>query len=356
MKRRRFISAAESERNVQDFFDSQDNQPFLRNNFIDDEDDPTDKPIDEEQDDVAEDADVSEEVDVNAPDDDAGTSVKAPCLNKFRFKDLDAMLDQEKYDALPPQPTEMYWFEDSTRKFVMNFSTTKKKTVWRKSVRNVLKKRSGSTPAARNAKDPLAAWNLFLSPEILDKVVEHTNNNIFQFCQWFASVLSPDNDNASQYAWYKETDFKELHAFLGLMYFRAVLKLNLFSRQMIWYHESSHDLSAATMSQKQFTFLCRMISLDDNMTRMNRWKHDKYAAFREFFKAVNQNNGKMRNPSYHLAIDKTLHPFRGRIRMKQYNPSKPAKYGLLYRSLCDAVVPYTYITLPYAGKPDDINN
>ena len=99
-----------------------------------------------------------------------------------------------------------------------------------------------------------------------------------------------------------------------------------------------------------------MISFDDNTTRTNQWKQGKYAAFRKFFEAVNQNNGKMRNPSYNLAIDKTLFPFRGRIGMKQYNPSKPAKYGLLYRSLCDAVVPYTYITLPYAGKPDDINN
>ena len=159
MKRQRFISAAESERNVQDFLDSLDNQPFHGNNFIDDEDDPTD----------------------------AGTSVEAPRLNKFRFKDLDAVLDQENYDALPPQPAEMYRFEDSTRKFVMNFNTTEKETVGRKNVRNVLKKRHG----ARNAKDPLAAWNLFLSPEILDKVVEHTNNNIFQFRQRFASVLSP---------------------------------------------------------------------------------------------------------------------------------------------------------------------
>ena len=40
--------------------------------------------------------------------------------------------------------------------------------------------------------------------------------------------------------------------------------------------------------------------------------------------------------------------------MKQYNPSKPEKYGLLYRSLCDAKVPYTYSTLPYAGKPEVI--
>ena len=266
MKRRWFISAAELERNVQDFLDSLDNQPFLGNSFIDYEDDPIDKPIDEEQDDVAEDADASEEVDVNNPDNDVGTSVRAPRLNKFRFKDLDAVLDQENYDALPPQPAEMYQFEDSTRKFVMNFSTTENETVGRKSVRNVLKKRPGPIPAARNAKDPLAAWNLFLSPEILDKVVENTNNNIFQFRQWFASVLSPDNENASKYTWYKETDLKELHAFLGLMYFRAILKLKLFSRQTIWYHKSSHDLFTATMSEKRFTFLCRMILVDNNTT------------------------------------------------------------------------------------------
>ena len=151
MKWRRFISAAESERNVQDFLDSLDNQPFLGNNFIDVEDDPTDEPINEEHDDVAEDTDASEEVDVNTPDDGAGTSVEVPCLNKFRIKDLDAVLGQENYDTLPPKPAEMYRFEDSTRKFLVNFSTTKKETVGRKSVRSVLKKRPGPIPAATNA-------------------------------------------------------------------------------------------------------------------------------------------------------------------------------------------------------------
>ena len=45
------------------------------------------------------------------------------------------------------------------------------------------------------------------------------------------------------------------------------------------------------------------------------------------------------------------HRHRGSIDIKHYNPSKPAKYGLLYSSLYDAVVPYTYYTLSYAGKP-----
>ena len=62
----------------------------------------------------------------------------------------------------------------------------------------------------------------------------------------------------------------------------------------------------------------------------------------------------MRRPSAYLAVDETLYPYRGRIGFKQYNPSKPAKYGLLYHSLCDASVPYTYFTLPYAGKPEEM--
>ena len=44
-----------------------------------------------------------------------------------------------------------------------------------------------------------------------------------------------------------------------------------------------------------------------------------------------------------------------RIGFKQYNPSKPAKYGLLYCSLCDSSICYTYFTLPYTGKPKDIS-
>ena len=37
--------------------------------------------------------------------------------------------------------------------------------------------------------------------------------------------------------------------------------------------------------------------------------------------------------------------------MKQYNPDKPAKYGILFKSLNCARYPYTYQTIVYAGKP-----
>ena len=39
------------------------------------------------------------------------------------------------------------------------------------------------------------------------------------------------------------------------------------------------------------------------------------------------------------------------IQISRYNP----KYGLLYRSLCDASVLHTYNSLLYAGKPEDLS-
>ena len=53
-----------------------------------------------------------------------------------------------------------------------------------------------------------------------------------------------------------------------------------------------------------------------------------------------------------MRLMKQCNPAMAALVLKQYNANKPAKYGLLYRSLCDANIPYTYFSLPYAGKPE----
>ena len=73
---------------------------------------------------------------------------------------------------------------------------------------------------------------------------------------------------------------------------------------------------------------------------------------RSLFESLNKNISKFRYPSNYLAVDENLYPCCGSIGFKQYNPSKPGKYGLLYSSLCDSAVAYTYFPLPYAGKPE----
>ena len=41
------------------------------------------------------------------------------------------------------------------------------------------------------------------------------------------------------------------------------------------------------------------------------------------------------------------------VNFKQYNPNKPAKYGMLFKSLNSARYPYTYESHVYCGKPED---
>lgn len=98
--------------------------------------------------------------------------------------------------------------------------------------------------------------------------------------------------------------------------------------------------------------LCLFVTFDDKPTGADRWKGDKFACTRELFEAMNIRNAKMRYPSAFLVIDETMHPYCGCIDFKQYKPNKPSKYGLLYKSLCDATIPYTYFSLPHTGKPE----
>ena len=55
----------------------------------------------------------------------------------------------------------------------------------------------------------------------------------------------------------------------------------------------------------------------------------------------------------YLSLDETLYPMRTQISFKQFNPSKPAKYGLLFKSVNAARYPYTFISSPYSGKPTE---
>ena len=56
-------------------------------------------------------------------------------------------------------------------------------------------------------------------------------------------------------------------------------------------------------------------------------------------------------PGDYLSLDEILYPMRTQISFEQYNPNKPAKYGLLLKAINAARYPYTFIAAPYSGKP-----
>ena len=215
---------------------------------------------------------------------------------------------------------------------------------------NILKHKPGPRGTTKQVQTPLESFNLFFTVEMLRKVVTYTNNSTEPAMERFSGLLR-ESDECPHF-W--KVDKIDISSFIGLLYLREAFRLHLRETLEIWNHESSHGIFSATMSYNPYQFIRKFITFDDKSTHNDRWRMDKFACLQELFKLMNERNVKCRFPSPLLAFDETLYlyPYRGTIGFKQYNPKKPAKYGLLYRSLCDSSVSYTYYTLPYARKPE----
>ena len=66
---------------------------------------------------------------------------------------------------------------------------------------------------------------LFISDEILEQFIAHHREVI---------------ENSEKHSFYKSVDLTDIKAFLGLLYLRARLKLNLFDRETIWHHKTAN--------------------------------------------------------------------------------------------------------------------
>src|SRR5687768_7856401 len=56
------------------------------------------------------------------------------------------------------------------------------------------------------------------------------------------------------------------------------------------------------------------------------------------------------NPHQNLCVDKSLLLFKGRLKFKQYVPSKRSRFGIKTFVLCDCSTGYILNVLPYARK------
>ena len=92
------------------------------------------------------------------------------------------------------------------------------------------------------------------------------------------------------------------------------------------------------------------ITFDDFETRIERWKKDRFAVIRNIFEKFSNNCGKSIILDNLLSTDKMLYPMRNKVVFKQFNPNKPAKYGLLFKSINASRYPYSFVSVLYCRK------
>ena len=142
----------------------------------------------------------------------------------------------------------------------------------------------------------------------------------------------------------------ELLELIGMIYMRGLLEQAYQSTNAIFHEIFGNPVFSANMSRNRFKFLIAHISLDDHITRPTPRQHNRFAAFREIFEELNKNCGKFLVPNDYLSLDDTLYPTRTQISFKQFNPSKPSKYGMLYKSINACSYPFQPLCILLSQK------
>ena len=187
--------------------------------------------------------------------------------------------------------------------------------------------------------DIRSTFDKLIDEEMIQLIVAKTNMKLELIIERFSEKIACN----SRYGFVRKTDTTEIYALIGIIYFRGLLGLNNHSHEILFSEKAGHPVFAATMSRNRFKLLIQSIMFDDHQERAVNWPHDRFAAIRNFFELFNKNSLKHVIPSEYFAINETLYAMRNQISIKQYNPNKPAKYGLLFKSLNDACFPYIRI-------------
>lgn len=192
------------------------------------------------------------------------------------------------------------------------------------------------------------AWDLFMTSDMISKILHHTNQKIESI---IAEISQRSTDNAKLASHIKVTDCIEIKSFFGLLYARGLLGQNKYCYRRLFMEEFGHPIFGAVMSVGRFAFLHANITFDNVDTRHQRWLHDRFAAVRDLFEDFNDCACSVLQPGDFLTIDETMYACRNQIGFRQYNKSKPKRYGLLYKSVNAVRIPFTFRTAVYSGKP-----
>ena len=227
---------------------------------------------------------------------------------------------------------------------------TESPAVHRRQVQDIIRQQPGVTSQGRKASIK-EVFQLYVSQDILSIVIRETNREAERCYQQWNSI-HPDN----QKRW-KELDWEECEAFIGLLLLAGVYRGNQESLEELWSRKCGRPVFLATMSLKRFKMILRFCRFDNKNTREERRATDKLAAIRDVWTMFVSTLRIYYIPGTDLTVDEQLVPFRGRCPFRQYIPSKPAKYGIKVWWCCDSATSYPLNAEVYLGRqPNEVRD
>lgn len=184
---------------------------------------------------------------------------------------------------------------------------------------------------------PKDAWELFLSKNIIDDILQSTN------------LGGVREASANGKAW-QEITKEELNAFIGLSLLIGVERSCSVPVRELFLDPLQNPLFRAAISVGRFEDFHSYLQFDNMRTRAERETLDQLAAFRNVWDLFLVNCRKRFIPGNCVTVGEQIMPFRGRCTFRQRWTKQPVKYGIKVFWLCDAALAYAIDAVIYTGK------
>ena len=187
----------------------------------------------------------------------------------------------------------------------------------------------------------LVIFKLFLTPALIDLIVEQTNLCVSQM-------------SADQYAKWEEVTVEEICAYMGFMILMGINHLPALSDY--WKLDPTYHYGAIAdkITRDRFFDISWYLHFVDNTTLIP-WSdpgYDKLGKVRPVIRILSEQFLQNYNPHCENSIDEAMIKFKGRSSMKQYLPKKPVKRGFKVWVRADGVNSYVCEFEVYTGKTE----
>ncbi|KAG5868230.1 hypothetical protein JTB14_014176 [Gonioctena quinquepunctata] len=189
---------------------------------------------------------------------------------------------------------------------------------------------------------PVAAFDQFFSPELIALIVEETN-------RYAAYIISTTNVTRKSRLnqWYP-TNEQEIRKFVGFYIWMGLncrpAIASYWSTDVLYKNQVSQVLS-----RNRFEMLLRMIHFSD---RENETNNDRLYKIRPVLDMLNNSFQQTYTVGQEMVINESMIPWRGRLKFRQYIPTKSHKYGAKLFKLCSPSG-YTWKCQIYTGRTEE---
>ena len=176
-----------------------------------------------------------------------------------------------------------------------------------------------------NNDDPCFFFNLFLTDQLLQDLVQRSNS----YAESVINSSRPLRRNSILNLW-KPITIEEIKKFFGLVFHMGLVAMPTYRSYWSKDRLYQNELFKSVMSRDRFQSIMRFLHFGEELN----FQDDRLSKIRFLLNHLNNRIAEIYTPHKDLSLDESMMLWRGRLVFRQYIKNKRHKYGVKFFELC----------------------